>query len=534
MKRFILALMSAAALWSAACSGGGGIVPPPPPVGGYTLASLKGQYAFMTNGEVTSGSTPVSLARVGSFTADGTGKINGGVEDVSVSGAVTTATLIGNTSSYTMNADGRGTLTLVLPTASINFAITLTSTSGGLMIDETSSSSQASTGSGNFVKQNNAFFTVASVAGPYVFDFSGLDAAQGLAQAPESIVGKFAASNGPITVGVEDVNDSGQFTPAAAIAGNFGPDGANPATLPNFGRGIAVLNGVDYVYYIVDATRVRFLNITTGAMLSGDAVAQDNTVPTNVSSFNGGFAFLIAGSDSTGGPITRVGRFTATGAALSNVLEDSNDNGRFIQTDTASNASITRDAANPGRFIVTFTDPHFPSAPAIYIVYLSSATSGVLQETTVDSTKGAVDVADGTIAAQTGSPFSGTNIKGTYAFNWSGVSSQQGGKFIEEEDVLGEATIANLSLTGTDDIFQFSVGQPATNLASSGSIAIVSSDGTSADGKRNTMTVIYDKSSASASTVDFVVYFVNPQLAFFANTNASKTRVVAGILQKQN
>jgi len=83
MKRLLLALSVAAALWSAACSGGNGIVNPPPPVGKYTVADLNGQYAFVTNGEsFTGGLSATPLARTGSFTADGMGNIKTGVEDV--------------------------------------------------------------------------------------------------------------------------------------------------------------------------------------------------------------------------------------------------------------------------------------------------------------------------------------------------------------------------------------------------------------------------------------------------------------------
>jgi len=73
MKRLLLLLASAAALWTAACNGGGGtVVPPPPPPGPFGLNSLNGTYAFVTNGEVFNGAAVTPLARVGSFTANGT------------------------------------------------------------------------------------------------------------------------------------------------------------------------------------------------------------------------------------------------------------------------------------------------------------------------------------------------------------------------------------------------------------------------------------------------------------------------------
>lgn len=545
MRRLLFTLSIVASLWSAACSGGGTAVPPPP-VGKYSNANLNGQYAFVTSGEsFTGGFSATPLARNGSFTADGAGNITGGVEDVNAAGTTSLALQITG-GHYTVSADGRGTLTLQVSQNPISFGIVLTSSNDGLMIDETSTSTQSSTGSGNFIKQNSASFAIASVTGPYVFDFSGQDGSS--PAGPESIVGEFSASGGstssPIT-GVEDVNDNGTFSTAASVSGSFAPDSVNQPTLTGFGRGVAQINTqinnqiikAQYVFYIVDSTRIRILSTSGGTMLSGDAVAQSNTVPTNVSSINSSFVFIVAGSSGNGG-ITRVGRLTANGATVTNVLVDTNNAGQFIQTNTVNTgASISLDAANPGRGTITFTDPNFSNSPFRFVFYLSSATQGVIQETTVTvsgSTSNAVDVADGTIAAQTGSPFSSSNISGTYALNWSGLSLQNGGGFSvqDEEDLLTELAISSLSLQGAADIFQFQSGAPVLDLVTSGSISIAG-DGTSSTGSssRNTMKVTLRGSNST--TVNFVVYFVSPQLAFFANTSQNPNRIVAGVLQTQ-
>jgi hypothetical protein len=525
MKRLLLMFTAGTALWTAACGGNGMVLTPPPPVGKYTLASLKGQYAFVTNGEsFTGGLSATPLARTGSFTADGMGNIMGGVEDVNAAGTISLALQItgGN---YTVNADGRGTLTLQLVQASLDFGITLTSTSDGLMIDETSNSNQSSTGSGNFVKQSAGSFQVSGIAGPYVFDFPGLDASNN----SESFMGEFTANNGTISTGFFDDNDNGKFS-SGSFVGTIAQDPLNASTLSSFGRGIALVAGQNFVFYIVDSTSVRFIS-TNGGMLSGDAVAQSSNVPTNVSSINSSFVFIVAGSSGSGG-ITRVGRFTANGTTVTNVLEDTNNGGKFIRTDGATTASVSLDAANPGRGTFTFTDPNFPNAPSTFIFYLSSPTQGVIQETTSNS-NGAVDIADGSITAQTGSPFSSSNITGTYAFNWSGLSLQNGVSFAvqDEEDMVGQATVSSLSLSGAADIFQFQSGVPVFDLVASGSISIAG-DGTSSTGSssRNTMSVKLVKNNST--TVNFVVYFVNPQLAFFTN-NRDSNRIVAGILKAQ-
>src|SRR5882762_7349527 len=312
MNRLLLALVSAAALWTAACSGGGGqTVPPPPPAGNFSNASLNGQYAFVTSGEVFTGTTVTSLARVGSFTADGQGHITGGVEDVNAEGQVSNAVSITG-GSYTVNADGRGFVNLVLGQSSVDFGIILTSTSDGLLIDETSNSSQASTGSGNFIKQNSTLFSVTGIAGPYVFDFSGLDASQQIGcPCPESLVGQFSVSSGVINPATFDDNDNTTLS-NGSFTGTLATDPLNPQEpITNAGRGIALIAGQNFVFYIVDSNRVRFISTNLG-MLSGDAVLQSGSIPASLSDINSSSAFIDAGSSPNGG-LTRVGRFTASG-----------------------------------------------------------------------------------------------------------------------------------------------------------------------------------------------------------------------------
>ncbi len=526
MKRLLLILSIVTAFWTAACSSGGSNVTPPPPTGNFSAANLNGQYAFVTSGEVfTPGSISATpLSRTGSFTADSQGHITGGVEDVNLAGTLNNAIPITG-GSYTISADGRGTLNLSFGSNTLQFGITLTSTStgDGLLIDETFTTNQASTGSGNFFKQNTASFAVSTVSGPYVFDFSGLDGTN----APESFIGEFTANNGVIGTGFFDDNVNGTFSNGAFI-GTLAQDPLDPSSLSSFGRGIAVIASQNFVFYIADSNRVRFLSTNKG-MLSGDAVMQSNNIPASVSSLSGGFVFVVAGSSGNGG-LTRVGRFTANGASLTNVLMDTNNAGAFAQTNSATNTAVTLDPANPGRGTITFTANNF-QVPLSFVFYLSSATQGVIQETTQSAQGVAAAVADGSIAAQSGSPFTSSNVTGTYAFNWSGLSIQNGGSFAvqDEEDLVGQASVSNLNLSGAADIFQFqSAVGPKTNLGVGGSITI-RGDGTGGDGQRSTITV----NLTGANPINFVVYFVNPQLTFFANTSTSSTRIVVGILKAQ-
>jgi hypothetical protein len=547
MKRLLTAAVAAAALWAAACSPGHPAITPPPPSGNYGLASLNGTYAFVTSGEViTSGGTSATpFSRTGSFTANGRGGITGGVYDVVNAGGSSTVSsspiAIMSGSSYTVNADGRGTLTFNVNSggvpSTVNFGLVLTTAmacpgppctvTDGLMMDETASANQASTGSGNFVLQTTSTFAT-GVSGSYVFDFSGLDGNQ--PSAPESLVGQFVASGGVITSGIEDANDNFTLT-NGAISGNFAPDPANSATS---GRGTATVAGQTYAFYIVDSTRIRFVSINAngvGPMLVGDAVSQPSVPPAP----SGSFAFLVAGSSANGG-LTRVARFdtcapcAGPGPAVSKLLMDVNNAGSEIEfgPSALTNASLNYDSTT-GRGVVSFQS----STTNVYsfVFYLSSATSGVTQEVSPNDTSPAFAVADGTIAAQSGSPFTSSNITGPYALNWSGLVTS-GGQFAnqDEEDLLAQETIKSLNLSGTYDLFQFTGVTLGTDLGSTGAINFNGGDGTGGDGKSATMNF----SLSNASPVHLVVYFVNPQLAFFANRdNNGAQRIVAGILKAQ-
>ena len=527
--RLLTAAVAAASIWAAACGGGSGTtITPPPPMGKYSTASLNGTYAFVTSGEaISSGaSSATPFSRTGSFTANGSGGITGGVYDVVNAGGVSTISSapisIMSGSSYTLNADGRGTLTFNINSggvpSTVTFGIVLTSTSDGLMIDETASNSQASTGSGNFILQNAASFGTA-VSGAYVFDFSGLDANA----SPASLVGQFTSSAGVITSGIEDANDASTLT-NGGINGSFSPD---PTFSSTSGRGEATIAGQTYAYYVVDSTRVRLISINasgSGPMLTGDAVVQPN-VPAAPS---GSFAFLVAGSSANGG-LTRVARFTVSGSTVSQILMDTNNAGMETENTTfsASTPTINYDATT-GRGLVSFS----ASSTNVFsfVFYLSSSASGVIQEVSPNDTTPAFAVADGTIALQSGSPFSSSNVTGPYAMNWSGLVTS-GGSFAnqDEEDLVAQETISNLNLSGTYDLFQFTGLTLGTGLGSTGSITF-NGNGTGGDGKNTMMTV----QLSNASPIHMVVYFVNPQLAFFANSdNNGAQRIVAGILKAQ-
>jgi len=135
-------LSVSAALIAAAC-GGSTVVPPPPPTGNFSNSSLKGQYTFSMAGEDLNGG---NIARVGSFIADGAGKISSALEDVNDEGAaVQTVSFDGG--NYSVDANGHGSLTFLQgTTVGLQFSIVLSSVSQGQLIQ----TDLNATSSGNF------------------------------------------------------------------------------------------------------------------------------------------------------------------------------------------------------------------------------------------------------------------------------------------------------------------------------------------------------------------------------------------------
>ncbi len=196
---------------------------------------------------------------------------------------------------------------------------------------------------------------------------------------------------------------------------------------------------------------------------------------------------------------------------------------------SSSNTSITYDATT-GRGTLSFQS----SVANVYsfVFYLSSPSSGVFQEVSGPAGSGtAVVVADGSLLAQSGSPFTSSNVTGPYSMNWSGLVTAGGNLgFTDEEDLVSQVAVTNLSLSGTSDYFQFTGVTLHTDVGTAGSINFNGGNGAGDDGKRVSMTV----KISGVSDIHIVAYLVSPQLAFFANSdNNGAPRVIAGILKAQ-
>ncbi len=472
--------------------------------------------------------TGAFIARIGSFTADGSGNVTGGLEDVLVLSSGQPASTISFTGgTYQIQANGRGTVTLNAAGGSaLQLSLVLQSTATGYLIQTDLTAST----SGTFTQQTPADFTAAALANPYVFGASGVSFANSNA-APLGLAGKIVADgNGSITSGVMDTNDGNTSAPSGATAissGTYVLDTNGNGT--NFGRGMMTFNARTFAFYIVDVTHFELLEEDGLGGSSGDALKQTGAIPTQNSEFTGSFVYLIGGVSTLGsqGPIARGGRFTADGnGGIGSISFDDNDDGTYRHISQGSNISTPAyaiDLANPGsgRGSFTFTD----SGGGTYadVFYLISPTQGMVLETT----KGIIGT--GPMYAQTGSPFTVAGSAGAYVSNWNGVQLGTNSAIPFEEDFVNQFTLSNANssnIAGTTDYVELGLSSKTlySNVGVGGTLTIA---------KDSTTNNLYKFAIAGSPsiTVNFQAYFANPNTVLLICSDGIRT--TSGVIRSQ-
>ena len=447
------------------------------------------------------------FARTGTFTADGHGNITNGLEDVNICTGTDILQFTGGR--YSIDADGRGSLSLTNSTGTTNYSISLVSSAQGTVAQ----TDATVTASGTFQRQNPGSFSNAAIAGGYVFDFKGVEVV-GTTVDPASIIGRFDADGaGTIVNGLYDSNIagtlSGQQTFPTGTFYRMDTNGDGTA----FGRGTANIAGRNFAFYVVDATRIKFIGTDFPSELLGEAFAQQN-IAFNDSSLVGNYAFLIDGLNS-GSLIATSGRFTADGAGnIANVIADENHNGAVTLLPVGTvTGTYAVDANGFGGGLLQWTDT--TAGTFSFIFYLISPTQAVLQET--DSGI----VSDGLFTAQTATPITTASMAGDYAFVWTGVNSSG-----DETDFAGQLTLdSSGGFSGLLDSNRF-----ATTTSTQVFDALINGNLTlSGNGLgANTLNVT---EVSPADTFHFTTYIVDQNRIFVVCTDTN--RVLSGTLTRQ-
>ncbi len=434
----------------------------PVTIAGYSTSSFQGRFAFSLSGSNASG----RFFRAGSFVADAAGGLNSVIEDVN-SGASSPSSPIFTTGSYTLGADGRGTLQFNdgLTPASFDFVLVNGSQLQIIGFDA------SGTAAGQANAQDASTFAntpLSALSGTYVFDFAGVDGSNGLSQ-----IGEFSVNGaGNVTTGSIDINDGGTLS-QYQIAGNSVACAAPPSSLSTYsvasnGRGTLTLTtcaggpALTLNFYVVSRGSAKFVGTDAVKQVAGFTSKQVSNLTFDNTALNGSYAFLLAGS-SPSGPIATAGSFLADGNGnITSGLLDENVNGTpssSLAFQSGGTNAGTYTLASNGRGTATFKTSGRTYTLVFYLGPGGSNATAVFQETDPGI------ASDGLFTLQQGAPFTLASIQGNYALETSGTS----GASLQDSSGQFGANGAGAVTTGELDVntggsLTPSQGQPVTGL----------------------------------------------------------------------
>jgi len=369
---------------------------------------LVGQYAFNLRGYNGAG----FLAVVGSFTADGTGKITAGEADTNGVLGAQNGNLITSASSYSVGPDNRGCATFVTPFGTFLTRFALGGVSAGVatqgrVIEFDTPSSSAYIAAGQILQQNSSAF-IAPLIGSYSLRTAGWDPST---SGRFACVGYVTGASFNFSYLSQDCNDNGTAsnTTTTTSVGTYTAADTN-------GRGTALLslagNASDLTFYWVSKTELLIINSDPSPTFGGEWRQVEVPLGSpgfNQASFNGSVASYASGSGLSGaGGDVSIATATANGVnSVATTLY--RDGGGIWQT---TNTTCSYSVVLIGR--VTLSGGSCGANPPI--PYLNSLNTAFVLGT--DST-----VELGSFEPQT-SALTNASLAGTYFAGTSEVVSQ--------------------------------------------------------------------------------------------------------------
>jgi len=454
---------------------------------------------------------------VGTFNANGSGGITGGVLDLNDAAfPASSISPVANSpvsgGSYILGVDGRGQIKLNTSTpfqSPIILDFVLQDSGHGLVSEFDGNAS----GSGSLDLQSSS----ATPTGSYAFIFSGAYSSAGAANGVSFVtVGNFTL-NAAAMIGLEDFNSSGIPLAAESLSGTFalGPS-STPAT--QISATGSSNYAITYDVIAVDATHLKFIEMDANGTLSGDAFAQTSTtLPT------GTLAFTLIGGTSQA--VTAAGGFMVTdgnGNITSASTEDINGTGGLVSTSPITFSGVYTAAGisgGSGRYtlgpLTGFQGASefaaYPSSGGVLLLELDNA--GIMAGAAYPQTS---------TAAPDPSQGYGLNLSGTNL----GAST---GQSAEVDDITEFATAASgLTLTGITDENFAPGGSPNYALALSGSYTAPDSNG------RGQLGANAGNSNNSTLNGGFSVYFYTVDGTTFPFIENDSGQISAGVFMKQS
>lgn len=505
----------------------------------YSDHSFTGPYAFSYTGNDSLG----FLAVAGSFVSNGNGHIVSGVEDVSsfLTG-VKTVQINGNSSTYVIGPDGRGTASIVTSIGQSTWDFVVT-TPGHAQITRFDVSS---TGGGAIDQQSlDALSNSAAViTGPYVFNALGTDAQFN----PLGLAGKFTANGAgtiPQSGTILDVNDNGISGTGTVTRGDTSLHGTYQfdPVFTGTGRGTITLTSNTtgsraYAFYAVDTptstpglvTRFHLIETDSNAFVSGDIYsAPAGATPLTAGDyvFTGGGDVLKSAAVSayaSGGVFISSGGGTVTGGTYDANAGGTYNNGAAINSCSSYTSDATTGRIDLKLFTGAGSCPPTPNASTNeFALYQTSLGTALLLE--IDSNALSTATAYQQCVPPTAAcSISNSLLGGSFAIGLIGQGVFHNNSPAVQPDASGQVSISSTGgvTAGTLDINTFGTTSAADPITSSSMLGLPDSNG------RGTATII---TSNPASTFKLVYYLIDDNTALIFDQDA--TPVATGIVVRQ-
>jgi hypothetical protein len=382
---------------------------------------LKGQYAFILKGYNESG----FLAAVGSFTADGTGRITAGVLDSNGTLVQSGASIDPTQSSYSVGSNHLGCATIVTSSGTFTTRLSVggitsnVATAGRLIEWDSASSVSYLSAVGQILKQT---IPTNVPSGSYVYQYTGV---YGTSQYRTGVVGMITTeagtSGGAVTAGEYDINVEGVINDGSGLSAPYkGITGTYTAPNPTTGRftDATTLNSItaNHVAYLVSGS--QFLEMST------DALSSTNAVLAGMAQLQSGSLSLTTGSHlvyyTTGTESAELGLINVTGSTgyTATYYEDVFGAPETPQTPTCTyaidaNGRLVTSGATCTMYLTTYSKMYPP------VFYLTGPNTGVMLGTGSGVYAGQVEPQ---VAPSGG--FSSTSISGAFYDGDSEVVSE--------------------------------------------------------------------------------------------------------------
>jgi len=406
---------------------------------GVNDAELKGDYAFSFTGMTTGGSgASTPFAAVGRFTADGIGNlVNGELDSNGLGvglGGVEKAAALAFTGNYSIGADNRGVMTLIIPGGG-TLAFAMMSNGNAKFVEIDASGGHGTVGSGSIEKVDTSAYNTARIAGDYAFGVAGQDQSNNRT----AIAGRFTANGaGILSNGAADENFAGRFTTMNLFAGTY------MVTDSATGRGImnippvigGSLSNLDFVFYVVNGGKLFAMDmdaVSPAAPLLVGTVLQQQTPVGGFSnaSLNGTMVIYLTGLSGGNAACAGGGLLKTDGMAGLTLTYDQNCN-----SFSAAGAPGTYSVASNGRAAIR------PLAEYVAAYLVNS------NEAFLIAPDGAVSLGFG--EPQAAAPLTNSSVIGKYAGSATTPTSLGVVDFSGEFSADGVSPTGNLS--GTEDI----------------------------------------------------------------------------------